>query len=362
MRRSQNKSSIRFVISLAFGVLLLASCVDVGYYTQCVTGHWHLMSQRRAIDHIIADPATPEPLAEKLRTVLEIRTFASEELLLPDNASYRSYADLGRSHAVWNIVAAPEFSLEPVSWCFPIVGCVSYRGYFREQEARSFAEQMQREGHDVYLYGVPAYSTLSWFDDPVLNTFYDADEPRLAGLIFHELAHQLLYVKDDSSFSEAFAQTVEQIGVERWLEARGQTAQIEEFKRQQQREGEFLALLHQTRAELEDIYQRPLGEEEKRVEKRRTIDQFRSRYQDLRKQWGGDGGYDRWVSAPLNNAHFASVSTYHDFVPFFRDLLEQQGGDLSAFYQAAADLAARPHEDRRQALESVRDETSVAHR
>jgi len=358
----RNKSLILLCAGLTAGALLLASCADVGYYAQCVSGHWHLMSQRRDIDKILAAPDTPDALAQRLRMALEIRDFASEDLLLPDNKSYRSYADLGRAHAVWNVVSAPEFSLEPVSWCFPVVGCVSYRGYFHEENAREFAEDMRRRGHDVHLYGVPAYSTLSWFDDPVLNTFCYADDPRLAGLIFHELAHQLLYVKGDTAFSEAFAQTIEQVGVERWLESRGQQEQIEQYKQRLHRQKEFLALLQQTRSRLDAIYRSPLDPEIMRAEKTHAIDEFRSEYAKLRSRWGGEGRYDRWVEGPLNNAHFASVSMYHDLVPAFRMLLDEHKGDLRAFYRAVSELADLPADKRHQALDAYRDETALAQR
>lgn len=357
-----NKRLIGLCSGLAAAALLFVSCTDVGYYAQCVSGHWQLMSQRRDIDKILAAPDTPDALAQRLRTVLEIRDFASQQLLLPDNNSYRSYADLGRSHAVWNVVSTPEFSLEPVSWCFPVVGCVSYRGYFQEIDAREFAEDMRRRGHDVHLYGVPAYSTLSWFDDPVLNTFCYADDPHLAGLIFHELAHQLIYVKGDTAFSEAFAQTVEQVGVERWLESRGQQEQIERYNQRLQRQKDFLALLQQARRRLDAIYRSPFDPETMRAEKAHAINEFRSEYDKLRSRWGGEGRYDRWVEGPLNNAHFASVSMYHDLVPAFRLLLDEHNGDLRAYYRAVSELADLPPDERRQALDAYRDETTLAQR
>jgi len=341
---------------------LIVSCTDVGYYAQCVSGHWQLMSQRRDIDKILAASDTSEALAQRLRRVLEIRDFASQALLLPDNNSYRCYADLGRAHAVWNVVSTPEFSLEPVSWCFPVVGCVSYRGYFQEEDALEFAQDMRSRGHDVHLYGVPAYSTLSWFDDPVLNTFCYADDPRLAGLIFHELAHQLLYVKGDTAFSEAFAQTVEQVGVERWLESRGQQQQIEQYHQRLQRRKDFLALLQQTRGRLDAIYRSPFDPGTMRAEKARVINEFRSEYDKLRSRWGTEGSYDRWVEGPLNNAHFASVSMYHDLVPAFRLLLDEHSGDLRAFYRAVSELAELPPDERRQALGDCRDEMTLAQR
>jgi predicted aminopeptidase len=322
---------------LWFSVLgLLAACGDVGYYAQCVGGQLSLMAKREPINRVLAAPGTAPELRSHLEKVLAIRDFASSELLLPDNGSYRSYADLGRPYAVWNVVATPEFSLTPQQWCFPVAGCVSYRGYFSLKGAKRFAEKLKGEGVDVYLYGVDAYSTLNWFDDPVLNTFSRRPEANLAGLIFHELAHQQLYVRGDSSFNEAFAKTVELEGVERWLRLNGNEEARRLYGEAYRREEEFVHLLHQVRDRLLALYASPLDREAMQSGKERLFAELREEYGQLKESWGGFTGYDSWFKGDLNNARLVSVGTYRDLVPVFRLLLRQEGGDLAAFYRRAA--------------------------
>lgn len=324
----------------------LALCSDLGYYAQAVQGHVKILWARRSIDHLLAEASTPSALKERLRLVQDIRDFASRELHLPDNDSYRSYADIKRVDVVTNVVAAPEFSLQPVTWCFPFAGCVSYRGYYDPLDAEIFAASLRQQGYDVDLYGVSAYSTLGWFDDPVLNTFLDRSEAALAGLIFHELAHQQLYVKDDSSFSEAFAEVVEGEGVKCWLAHRGKsrpTASVEGENRQQA----FVNLLLQSRRELELLYGSGKSAEVMREEKRNIFSQLHQRYELLRDQeWKGYRGFDRWFERPVNNARLAAVATYHDRKPPFLALLGQVKGDLIRFYREAAELAKRPRAER----------------
>lgn len=340
--------------------LMLGGCGDIGYYAQCVKGHLSVMSQARPIASILEDPETPPDLRERLGRVLDIRDFASRDLLLPENGSYRSYADLGRPYVVWNVVATPEFSLEPLTWCFPIAGCVPYRGYFKEESAQSFADKLRSQGYDVHLYGVPAYSTLSWFNDPVLNTFCRREETYLAALIFHELAHQKLYVKNDASFNEAFAVTVEMLGVERWLSAQEQTAKLEGYLERFVREEEFIALLLGVRSRLAEVYAQPLNDDLKRLEKQRILQSFRNDYEALKAAWNGYAGYDSWMQRSLNNAHFSSVSTYRTLVPAFRALLARHDGELAGFYAAAQALAQMPHNERSLALAKLLDEAHEA--
>lgn len=328
----------------------LGACGDLGYYAQCATGHLGILSRCRPIPAILADPETPVALRERLQAVTAIRDFASAALALPDNGSYRSYGDLGRSSAVWNVVAAPEFSLAPRQWCFPVAGCVSYRGYFRVEAAEAFAASLRGEGLDVDLYGVPAYSTLNWFDDPVLNTFLDRPDPQLAGMIFHELSHQVLYVPGDTPFNEAFASTVEAEGVRRWLQERGgEEGGHEEGMRRQEA---VLDLLASLREELALLYAGPLPPEAMRREKELLLEGARARYGALRESWGGYPGYDR-LFEELNNARLASVSAYHRLVPAFRRLLAAQGGDLAAFYRAAREIAALPEAERHARLQGT---------
>jgi len=332
--------------------LLLPACGDLGYYVQCAEGHLGVMARSRPISRILADPATSPELREQLEKAVAIRDFASEELGLPDNGSYRSYCDLGRPYVVWNVVAAPEFSLAPVRWCFPVAGCVSYRGYFKREAAEAFAARQKQAGNEVYLYGVPAYSTLSWFDDPLLNTFLHRSGPRLAGTIFHELAHQVVYLPDDSRFNEAFATAVELEGVRRWLGATGDSDQMSAYRKFHQRKEAVLALLEEVRGELEGLYGSGISEVDMRRRKGEILESVGPRYQALKESWGGYSGYDRLFSE-LNNARLVSVSTYHDLVPAFQTLLTESGGNLPAFYRAVAEIASLPEPERLARLHSL---------
>lgn len=324
---------------VALFCLPLVGCGEFNYYRQAALGQWQLLAQRRDIQELIGVEQTPADLKQRLELVQEIRDFASAELLLPDNRSYRTYADLKRPYAVWNVVAAPALSVDPVTWCFPVAGCVPYRGYFDQAAAQRFAQGLEGQGYDVHVYGVAAYSTLNWFDDPVLNTFVHYPEAHLAGLIFHELAHQQLYLKGDGTFNESFAQMVEQVGVERWLVSRQQQDKITVYRQYRSRQQEFIDLVLQTRQELENLYHSDLAEFAQLATKEQVLTEFHQRYATLKQQWGGDGRFDGWVARPLNNSHFALVATYHTYVPAFFALLEQSAGDLRTFYRRAAELA-----------------------
>jgi predicted aminopeptidase len=244
------------------------------------------------------------------------------------------------------VVAAPEFSLAPKTWCFPVAGCVSYRGYYDEAAAAAMGERLREQGHDVHVYGVSAYSTLGWFDDPVLNTFLDRTDAGLAALVFHELAHQRLYLQGDSAFNEAFATAVEQEGVARWLRREGRAAELERWQQGERREEEFNALLLEARRRLGEIYASGAGAPQKRAGKERTFAELRAAYARLKAHWGGYAGYDRWFEQPLNNARLVSVGTYRDRVPAFQALLRQAGGDLENFYRQAAAIARLPEGER----------------
>ena len=332
--------------SLTLFAPALALSSDLGYYAQAVQGHVKILLARRSIDRLLAEPTTPPALKERLRLVLEIRDFASSELHLPENSSYRTYADIKRAAVVSNVIAAPEFSLQPLTWCFPVAGCVNYRGFYDPQAAENFAASLRRQGYETDLYGVSAYSTLGWFDDPVLNTFINWPEAALAGQIFHELAHQQLYVKDDSSFNEAFAEVVEGEGVKRWLTRQGQTPTVATTEKEGRQQA-FSELLLQTRRELETLYASGKAVAVMREEKKAIFTGLRQRYQLLRDEsWQGYSGFDRWFERPVNNARLASVATYHDRKPPFLALLQRSDGDLPRFYREAAELARRPRAER----------------
>ena len=325
---------------------VLPGCATLGYYAQSIHGQLDLLGRRQPIEQLIADPETDDELRKPLRLVLAIRDFASKELGLPENGSYRSYADLERSAMVWSVVATPEFSMEPRQWCYPVVGCAAYRGYFSNDRAETFAAGLAHQRLDVVVEPVPAYSTLGWFDDPLPSTVIKWPEPNLAGLIFHELAHQRLYIPGDSNFNEAFASAVEQAGVERWMATRDDRSEFDRWQEKKSKEEGFIQLLLEARKRLIDLYDQPLPESEMRAAKVEAFQRLRDEYAQLKKSWGGYAGYDRWFKRRLNNARLASVATYRRLMPGLLALLEQKGGDLTAFYQACEQMVMLSPEER----------------
>jgi len=346
---------LRFVLIGIMGVATLSSCTTLEYYAQSIGGHLHLMSLRVPIERVISDEATPESLRRRLSLAVAVREFAHREVDLPNNGSYRSYVDLARPYVSWTVVAAPALSLQPKTWCFPVVGCVAYRGYFDESSAVRFAGELEKAGYDVHVAGVQAYSTLGWFDDPLLNTMVAQPEYRLAGVIFHELAHQRLYVAGDSAFNEAYAVVIEREGVERWLAKAGNAQLIRNYRRDAARRDQFLALVRQTRDALETLYAGGLSEAGKREEKSRAFYRMRTDYASLQAQWGDYHGYDAWFESGLNNAKLALVATYNTYVPAFEKLLASKGGDLPAFNADCAALASLDKNHRRAALAQLAD-------
>ena len=351
----------------------LAGCSTADYYWQAVNGHWELMRAARPVADWVNAPQTPEVLRERLKLTQRIRAFATDELQLPDNPSYRRYADLGRPAVVWNVVAAPVDSLTPKTWCFPVAGCVSYRGYFNEADARAEARSLDSEGLETSVYGVPAYSTLGWMNwaggDPLVSTFIHYPEGELARLVFHELAHQVVYAPDDTPFNESFATAVERIGGKRWLATSASPAARESYAAFDARRMAFRALTLSTRRELEAVYKKkkdqPSVNGSYLAMKTEVMEDFRKRYAVLRTGWGGDPalyrGYDAWV-ARANNASFASQAAYDDLVPGFVALFERQGEATPAawrrFYDAVKQLAASPKDERRRIL---KESTLVTH-
>jgi predicted aminopeptidase len=334
-----NTSSIAATIRAALAVALIAASSGGCYLLQSAQGQLALMSKREPITRVIGQPSTPPALRAQLEAVADIRDFASRELGLPDNGSYRSYADVGRRYVVWNVVAAPEFSVDAKEWCYPIVGCVAYRGYFVEARARRFGARLRGEGLDVMVGGVAAYSTLGHFNDPVLNTMMGWNDVELAGIIFHELTHQLLYVPNDSSFNEALATTVEEEGVRRWLHARGRDADLAAHLVQQDHYAKVIDLLTATRAQLRAVYASGLAPDLERAQKRAAFAALRSSFALLKAGWGGHAPFESWFDEDLNNAHLASIATYFNCVPGFQRELEAVGGDLTAFYSRVRELA-----------------------
>ena len=348
--------SARAPVALALALPALsgtAGCQAVGYYSQAVGGHLALMRAREPIERLLADGATDPALKAKLATLVEARRFAIDELGLPDTDSYRTYAATGRRYVTWNVVAAGEFSLSPRTWCFPVAGCVSYRGYFAEEDAREYADGLVEAGYDVSVGGASAYSTLGWFDDPVLDTMLRGSQLRHVGTLFHEMAHQRLYVKDDSDFNEAYATFVERRGVREWLAARGRDAEIAAWEASLARGEAFADLLADTRASLVELYARGLDEGATRDAKAAAFDAMRARYAALKASWDGYAGYDGWFARELNNARLVAVSTYRRRVPAFEALFERSGRDLERFHAAAEALGELPAEARAARLDEL---------
>ncbi|PIZ21931.1 MAG: aminopeptidase [Comamonadaceae bacterium CG_4_9_14_0_8_um_filter_57_21] len=332
---------------------LLAGCADTRYYAQSVAGQVQLMWAARPVEDWLADPATPEPLQQRLRQAQDMRRFAVTELHLPDNASYHRYADLQRRHAVWNVVAAPEFSLTLKTWCFPVAGCVGYRGYFSEADAQAQAAQLRAQGLEASVYGVPAYSTLGWLNwlggDPLLNTFIHYPEGEVARLVFHELSHQVVYVPDDTVFNESFATAVERVGGADWLQKKATPQARLAYAVFETRRAQFRALTRSTRFRLLQVYKenRALALDNKGqvAMKKEVLNDFRQTYQTLKSTWGGYPGYDAWV-AQANNAAFGAQAAYDELVPGFEALFERQGRDWARFYDAVRQLATHPKDER----------------
>ncbi len=337
------------------GALALGGCSAVEFYWQGLTGQLDLLSRARPIPDVEA--STPDDaLKSKLERVRAIRAFASRELALPDNASYTRYADLGRAFVVWNVFATPELSLTPRQWCFPVAGCVAYRGYFAEADARAEAARLTAEGLDVYVGGVPAYSTLGYFDDPVLSTFIGYRTADVARLIFHELAHQVVYVKDDTAFNESFAVAVEEEGLARWLASLAGKPEAAQFAadaaRMKRLRDEFQRLLGETRDRLAALYASDAPDAEKRAGKAAAFAAMRAAYERLKAEWGGAPLFDRWFAGGANNAGIAAAGLYTDRVPQFAALLAAERGNLPRFYERVKALAAMPKPERDAALAS----------
>lgn len=332
---------------------LVSGCETLGYYVQAVGGQFSLLARARPVGEWLGDSATPAPLRAKLETALAIREYASRELALPDNASYRRYADLGRPFVVWNVVAAPEFSTRALQSCFPVAGCVSYRGFFAREDAERYAANLRQDGSDVQVAGVPAYSTLGWFDDPLLSTFIRYPDTELARLVFHELAHQVIYVRDDTTFNESFAVAVEEAGVRRWLAATGREAELSGFVAAQRRKADFIALIAAARERLDRLYASRIAPEAMRERKRAEFDALKQDYAALKRRWGGFAGYDRFIEAP-NNALLAAMAAYTEQVPAFERLLEREGGDLARLYARVKELAALGKDERERRLAGLK--------
>lgn len=368
MTRARAMTLTGLAAALAAAALCLTGCADLGYYWQSVSGHMQMLNAARPVDDWLGDAQTSASLKSRLELSQRIRSFAVTELKLPDNASYRRYADLRRSAVVWNVVAAPAFSLTLKTWCFPVTGCVGYRGYFNEADARAEAARLKAEGLEASVYGVPAYSTLGWMNwaggDPLLNTFIGYPEGELARLIFHELSHQVVFAPGDMMFNESFATAVERLGSERWLATQAGDDARKAYAVFDGRRRQFRALALATRRELAAIYDQNDTEAQsgraQAASKMIAYQRFRDAYAELKASWGGFAGYDQWV-ANANNASFGAQAAYDELVPGFEALFEREGRDWQRFYDAVKKLARLSKDERRKALEHNRVNLAQPH-
>lgn len=324
---------------------VLVSCETISYYGQAAHGQLSLLLGRKEIESLLSDETLAQETRRKLALILEAREFAKEQLLLEPGSSYLSYVELNRPFVVWNVFAAPEFSTQPQTWCYPIAGCVSYRGYFSEHRAREFADSLEREQLDVYSGGVDAYSTLGWFDDPLTSAVLHRSDHALLSLLFHELAHSLVYLPGDTTFNESFATFVEQEGMRRWLQLHPQPGLMVQLEREELIDNAFVALVSRYREKLEALYAGSLDEEAMRAEKGLVQEALRAEYGRFREEWDYRG-YDRWFAGPLNNAQLGTVASYNDLVPSFAGLLRESEGDLARFYAKVTELSKLASEQR----------------
>ncbi len=356
---------MRALLVLGIG-LFVSGCQTASYYKQAIQGQYQILAERQPMSQLLADPKTPAELKEKFRLVLKLREYARDELRLPIDGHYLLYADLHRRFVVWNVHAALEFSLEPKTWWYPVVGRHKYRGFFSEEAARRYGDKLTNQGLDVYVGGVEAYSTLGWFKDPVLNTFIHHVEYELAETLFHELAHQRLFINGDTDFNEAFATAVAEEGVRRWMSANTNAVAYEKYQAELKRNGQFVALVTGARDRLKPLYgdteaelsactgeKVELPAETKRAQKDKIIRELREDYATLKKSWGNDSGYDRWFQQPINNAKLNTISTYYHLVPAFHTILRASGGDWEKFYRDVSNLSRLSKKERHARLEEL---------
>jgi predicted aminopeptidase len=330
------------ILVACLGLLLstaLTGCQTIQYYGQAIGGQHRILQSRQPISEVTADPNSSEILRQRLTFIMDARAFAEDELQLPVANNYLTYVDLKRPYVAWNVVAAPEFSMVPKTWCYPFVGCAAYRGYFAKADANQYADSLKKQGYDVHVGGVTAYSTLGWFDDPVLSTFIRRSKASSAALLFHELAHQILYAPDDTTFNESFATFVEQEGLRRWQKTSDSSTIYSEYLNNYRRQQQFVRLVFEHRQQLEILYQTDLTPLQKRIKKASIFADMRNEFKHLKTTQTGLAAYDDWMSQPLNNAKISGVVAYHDFVPAFSVILAEKNGDLGQFYERCRQLA-----------------------
>lgn len=329
----------------------ISGCSTVNYYAQSIQGQFEVIQKRQNIKPLLSSNKLSNSLRNRLETVLELRKFSTDQLGLPNNNSYLSYADLERNYVIWNIFATEEFSLSPIKWCYLIVGCLGYRGYFSETEAKQHAMKLKEQGHDIYLGGVSAYSTLGWFDDPVLSTMLRWSDVQLATVMFHELAHQQLYIKNDTEFNESYAEAVATIGVTKWLEQSTDYKLLSEYIQAQSQEKQFISLVMKYKTVLGELYRSETDKKQMLLQKAMVFKQMEDEYKILSRHWKKDR-YAHWFSADLNNAKLAAVVTYQQYTSSFIKVFNKLGRDLERFYSLIKSLSKCKQVERAKILTS----------
>lgn len=338
---------------LSLFLLFLSGCAELQYYGHAISGQLEVLSKRRPIIEVLEDPKTQPEVSKKLKLVERMHAFAISDLSLPDSDSFRSYSDLERDYVLWNVFATPELSLATKQWCYPFFGCLNYRSYFEKAYAESIANELEQEGWDVHIAPSPAYSTRGFFADPIYNPMLRYDDLTLAGILFHELAHERVYFKNDSELNESFAVAVQNEGVRRWLAHEKRSQYYIDYKTDQQREEQFISLLLKYRDKLDTVYKSSQNDDEKRAQKKQLLARLRKEYFSLKEQWAGYEGYDHWFNKPLNNALLTPIGTYHGYVDAFSALLQQCDNVLDVFYKEAGKASEMPESERRVFFENL---------
>jgi predicted aminopeptidase len=343
-------------------VLLLSACSDIGYYWHSTKGHLALMNKRVDIDVMLQQPDLDSDLRQRLLLVQQIREFSIDQLALPESGSYTSYAQLDRPYVLRNLFAASEFSTQLHSWCYPIVGCTSYRGYYDEELLNEYVMQLKAQNFDTYISYVPAYSTLGWFDDPVLSSFIDWPDYRLAGLLFHELSHQRIYIDDDTQFNESLSVAVQLAGTGLWLKSANESAQMDEFERWIEYRREVILLIEATREKLRQLYETESEDAIKRDKKAAIFTTSREGYAVISERLNYKDGFEGWFAGELNNAKIGSVSAYNTYTPAFMAMLKALDYNFSAFFDSVEEIGEMDRAAREQCLASWIDGTPVGYR
>lgn len=347
-----------FVLPL---VLLLSACADLGYYWHTAKGHLAIMNKRVAIEDLLIDPETDAGLKQRLLLVTDIRLFAIDRLALPESGSYTDYAQLERPYALQNLFAAPEFSTRLLTWCYPIAGCTSYRGFYEQQRLDDFIKPLKVDNNDIHIGRVPAYSTLGWFDDPVLSSFIDWPDHRLAGLLFHELTHQRIYIDDDTRFNESLASAVQEVGIRLWLKDLGQQSQIDRYNRSLAYRRDVVLLIEAIRNQLTDLYEKEATDEFKRAQKQKIFQSARQSYEDISATHDYRDGFAKWFVGELNNAKLGSVSTYNALIPAFVSMIDEFNDDFEQFFVYIENIGGLDKEKRGQCLEAWQAANALDH-